>query len=71
MKIITTIADLRNLVDGWSGSEGLGNDTGTHEQNVEMVARKIADKRPDELRWGQDWSSYLDNIKPVFEYLES
>jgi hypothetical protein len=70
MRIITTISDLRNLVDTWSGSEGLATDTATHDENVKAVARAIADERPDDLAWGDDWAEYLASIKPVWEYLD-
>lgn len=69
MTIITTIKDLRNLVDTFAGCEGLATCDASHEENVGTVARKIADKRPDDLRWGDDWSDYLATIKPVWEYL--
>ena len=69
MTIITTIKDLRNLVDTFAGCEGLATFNASHEENVEIVARKIADERPDDLRWGDDWSGYLATIKSVWEYL--
>lgn len=70
MRIITTITDLINLVDTWSGSEGLATKTATHNENVELVARAIADARPNDLLWGDDWAEYLETIKPVWEYLK-
>lgn len=70
MRIITTIRDLENLVDSYSGSEGLADENGTHEQNVSKVAGQIRDEAHREgLRYGQDWSEFLSEIKPVWEYL--
>lgn len=70
MEKITTINDLKNLVDDWSGSEGLARERISHSDNVEIVARQIAAERPDGLSWGDDWSQYLADIRPVWEYLD-
>ena len=70
LRIITTISDLRNLVDTWSGSEGLANKTATHDENVITVADAIADGRPDDLEWGDDWAEYLETVKDPWDYLE-
>lgn len=70
MRKITTINDLKNLVDTFSGSEGLATDSASHDENVATVARKIADERPSGLNWGDDWAKYLSEIKPVEEYLD-
>lgn len=68
---ITTIRDLENIVDTWSGSEGLATKTLTHEQGVTNVARYIADRRPDDLNYGDDWSEYLATVGDIWDIADA
>jgi hypothetical protein len=62
-RTITTINDLKNIVDGWLGSDYWTADPKDHPAAVETIARTISSRaHADGLRYGQDWSEYLEGI---------
>lgn len=63
MRIITTINDLKNIVDGWTGGEYYTENPADHPAAVETIAREISSRAHDAgLRYGQDWSEFLETI---------
>ena len=57
MKIITTISDLRNLVDGWDANGDLSRD------QIDDAAAKIRDLAHSAgLTYGDDWGPFLNTI---------
>jgi hypothetical protein len=60
MQVITTITDVRQLVDTWIGSEYYTADPNDHPAAVEKIARQISDEAHEAgLNYGDDWQALL------------
>jgi hypothetical protein len=57
MKIINTISDLRNLVDGWDASGDLSS------EQIEKASGEIRDRAHNAgLTYGDDWEAFLNSL---------